>query len=79
MSEPRLAALIIESLRGDGLLDAGDDADGDGALHVTDSETAERWVLAERLNVHWLGWLEDDEASIARFDVFIFAYQLKYK
>lgn len=40
-----------------------DDADGDGLSHVTDGETSERWVVAECLDAHWLGWHHLDDCG----------------
>lgn len=50
-------------------LDNGlDDTDGDGLSHVSDSESAKRWVVGESLNTHGLGWHHLDDGSVTRLD-----------
>jgi len=54
-----------------GLINLGDrldNTDSDGLTHVTDSETAEWWVVSESLNAHRLGWDHLDDGGITRLD-----------
>jgi hypothetical protein len=51
-----------------GLLNRLDNTNGDGLTHVTDSETAERRVVSERLDAHRLGGDELDDSGIAGLD-----------
>jgi len=73
-SRPLLLRTGLDSGLGDlatGLvsLDNGlDDTNSDSLAHVTDSEAAERRVIGESLNTHWLGWHHLDDGSIARLD-----------
>jgi hypothetical protein len=45
-----------------------DDTDSDSLSHVTDGETAERWIVREGLNAHGLGWNHLDNSSVTRLD-----------
>ncbi len=52
-----------------GLLHGLNDANGNSLPHITDGETAERWVLSVRLYAHWLARDELDDTGITRLDV----------
>jgi hypothetical protein len=47
-----------------------DDTDSDGLSHITDGETAERWIVSEGLNAHGLGRNHLDDSSVTRLDEF---------
>jgi len=55
------------SVNFDGLLN---DTDSDGLLHVSDSESSERWEFSESFNNHWLGGNHLDDGGITGLDVF---------
>ena len=60
-----LTLLFLDLL--DGFLD---NTDGDGLLHVSDSESTKWWELGESLDDHHLGWGHLDDSGITRLDVF---------
>jgi hypothetical protein len=47
-----------------------DDTDGDGSLHISDSESTKWWEVSERLDAHWLGWLDLDDGTVGGLDEF---------
>jgi len=60
-----LSGLWVRLLLLEGFLD---DTDGDGLLHISDSESSEWWEFVESLNNHWLGWGHSDDTSITRLE-----------
>jgi hypothetical protein len=48
------------------LVDALDDTDGDGLTHITDGETAQRRIVSESLNAHWLARSQFDDSGVTR-------------
>ena len=45
-----------------------DDTDGDSLLHVSDSESSERWELLVGLDAHWLVWNQLNDGGFSVLD-----------
>jgi len=73
---PPLQHLLLAGLDGSlghltGLINLSyrfNNTDRHGLAHVTDGETAKRWVVGEGLNAHGLGWNHLHDGSITRLD-----------
>jgi len=50
------------------LFNSLDDTDSNSLFHISDGETAKRWVLLESFNAHWLRWEQLNHTGITSLD-----------